>query len=160
MRLKTGAGLGHTQGRFGEFALSSLEFGELEFEFGDAIRFAGDALGEFGEVTLQRFDFGCGIATLGLDALESVAGGGEAGIVLVELASERLLGRTGIGELKPGGFELNGAQSGNGGSGFGPLFGFSEGCTCRTRTRSSNPPTAHTEAITGGGDHDGRGMGQ
>ena len=111
-------------------------------------------------MVLQRFNFSCGIATLGLHPLEAVAGGGETGIVLVELAGERLLGRAGIGELDPGGFEFNGAQSSDGKCGFGPLFGLGEGSACGTRTRCSDPPTAHTEAIPGGGNHDGRWMGQ
>ena len=111
-------------------------------------------------MSLQCFDFSGGIATLGLHPLEAVAGGGEAGIVLVELTGERLLGQAGISELDPCGFEFNGAQSSDGSSGFGPLFCLGKGSTSGTRTRCSDPPTAHTEAIAGGGDHDGRGMGQ
>ena len=74
----------------------------------------------------QRVGLGGGVAAVGVDPLEPVGGGGEAAVVLVELAGERGLGLAGLVEQRAGAVQARLGVVGGGGGRVGPLAGLLE----------------------------------
>ena len=99
--LEVGLGGGHGLGPLGGVGLLGLEQreGELELATRACSRASRSPSSSRGP---QRLGLGGGIPSVGLDPLESVGGGGEATVVLVELAGERGLGLAGLVEQRPG----------------------------------------------------------
>ena len=89
--LEVGLGVGHGAGPLGGVGLLGLEDRQRGVELGDPRLLAAQPLAELGGVGAQRVGLGGGVAAIGLDALEAVGGGGELGVVLVELAGQRRL---------------------------------------------------------------------
>jgi len=132
----------------------------LRLELGDSGSLPTHAFGEFGEMTLQSLDLGGGVASFGLDAGQAIGRSGQSGVVLVELTGEGLLGEASLSKLGPGGLEFPSGERRRRGGGSGALFGLGQSCARCSRTGGTDTPTGDPESITGGGDHDGRRIGE
>ncbi len=108
----------------------------------------------------QRIGLGGGVATVGVDALQTVGGGGEAAVVLVELTGERGLRLAGFVEQGAGAMEARLGVVGRDGGGVGPFAGLLQRGAGGTGRGRADPPTRGAEAPAGAGDDDRVGVGE
>ena len=111
-------------------------------------------------VGAQRIGLGGGVATVGVDALQTVGGGGEAAVVLVELTGERGLRLAGLVEQRARAVEARLGVVGRGGGGVGPLAGLLQRRAGGTGRGGADPPARGAEAPAGAGDDDRVGVGE